>query len=165
MTAAAGRVQLAADLRLTVGRLNRKLRIRAASGLTPSQSSILANLGAAGPLHLTELARREAVTAPSASRVVERLVELGLVERTADSEDARRHILTLTPDGRDAAVRGDDVATRVLAEALDQRTDVESRALQRILPVLRAIIDDLHAGNDAGIEATASRRSAPQDLR
>jgi DNA-binding MarR family transcriptional regulator len=153
VTDAPDRVQLATDLRLTVGRLNRKLRIRAASGLTPSQSSILAT---AGPLHLGELARGEAVTAPSASRVVERLVELGLVERTADPEDARRHILNLTRDGRDAAARGDDAATRMLAEALDQRTDVESQALQRIVPVLRAIIDDLHAGIGAGIDATAA---------
>jgi DNA-binding MarR family transcriptional regulator len=156
VTDAPDRVQLATDLRLTVGRLNRKLRIRAASGLTPSQSSILANLATAGPLHLGELARREAVTAPSASRVVERLVELGLVERTADPEDARRHILNLTRDGRDAAARGDDAATRMLAEALDQRTDVESQALQRIVPVLRAIIDDLHAGIGAGTDARAA---------
>jgi DNA-binding MarR family transcriptional regulator len=103
MTARPDDTQFAAELRLVLGRVNRKLRVRTASGLTPSQSSIIATLAAAGPLHLGELARREAVTAPTASRAVDRLVELELVERMTDPDDARRHTVALTPRGRAAA--------------------------------------------------------------
>ena len=99
MTARPDDTQFAAELRLVLGRINRKLRVRTASGLTPSQSSIIATLAAAGPLHLGELARREAVTAPTASRAVDRLVELELVERMTDPDDARRHTVALTPRG------------------------------------------------------------------
>jgi hypothetical protein len=52
MTAGAGGAQFAAELRPLSAGLNRKLRLRTASGLTPSQSSIIATLAAAGPLPL-----------------------------------------------------------------------------------------------------------------
>jgi DNA-binding MarR family transcriptional regulator len=125
MTARPDDTQFAAELRLVLGRVNRKLRVRTASGLTPSQSSIIATLAAAGPLHLGELARREAVTAPTASRAVDRLVELELVERMTDPDDARRHTVALTPRGRAAAANSDDAATCLLAEALGRRTPSE----------------------------------------
>jgi DNA-binding MarR family transcriptional regulator len=143
MTATQHDAQFAAQLRLALGRLNRLLRVRAASGLTPSQSSIIATLAAAGPLHLGQLARREAVTAPSASRAVDRLVELGLVQRMADRDDARRRTVALTQQGREAAANSDDAATRLLAAALHRRTESESLTLQRALPVLQAVITDL----------------------
>ncbi|HEY3716226.1 MAG TPA: MarR family transcriptional regulator [Jatrophihabitantaceae bacterium] len=143
MTATPDNTQFAAELGLLLGRLNRKLRVRTASGLTPSQASIIATLAAAGPLHIGELARREAVTAPSASRAVDRLVELELLKRTADPDDARRHTVALTRRGRAAAASSDDAATRLLAQALRRRTVSESRTLQRALPVLQAIITDL----------------------
>jgi DNA-binding MarR family transcriptional regulator len=169
MTAMPDDPQFAAELRLVLGRLNRKLRVRTASGLTPSQSSIIATLAAAGPLHLGVLARSEAVTAPSASRAVDRLVELDLVQRTADPDDARKQTVALTQRGHEAAVNSDDAATRLLAEALHRRTVSQSRALQQALPVLRALVTDLIApGPHAAAEPrpTAPRpipRSCPGD--
>ncbi len=145
MTTGAVDTQFAAELRLVLGRLNRKLRVRTASGRTPSQSSIIATLAAVGPLPLGELARREAVSAPTASRAVDRLVELDLVERMADPDDARRHTVALTSRGHAAAANSDDAATRLLAEALGRRTVTESRTLQQALPVLRAVVADLIA--------------------
>ena len=143
MTAMRARTQMAAELGPTVRRLHRNLRLRAASGPTPSQSSIIATLAAAGPLRLGELAGREAVTPPTASKAVERLIELGLVRRQPDVDDARAHILTV-PDRR-AAERGDDAASRLLTDALAQRSETEHRALRHALPVLQSIIDDLRA--------------------
>ena len=49
MTARPDNTQFAAELRLVLGQVNRKLRVRTASGLTPSQSSIIATLAAAAP--------------------------------------------------------------------------------------------------------------------
>ena len=145
MTGAPDRNQLAADLRLAVGRLNRKLRIHASAGLTPSQSSVLATLAARGPLHLGELAEREGISAPTASKAVERLVEIGLIDRAIDSDDARKHVLTLSALGRQTAERTDDDATRLLADALAHRSPSECEAVQAALPALREIIVYLHA--------------------
>jgi DNA-binding MarR family transcriptional regulator len=162
MTARQDDAQFAAELRLVLSRLNRKLRVRAASGLTPSQSSIIATLAAAGPLHLGELARREAVTAPSASRAVDGLVELKLVQRMADPDDARRRAVALTQRGHAAAANGDDAATRLLAEALHRRTVSQSRALQEALPVLQALVTDLMApGPEAAAEPRPSGAQPP----
>lgn len=143
MTTPPTRSQLAAELRLSVGRLSRKLRMLEASGLTASQASILATLAAAGPLRLGDLARREAIATPTASKAVERLVELGMLEKLSDTTDARAHILTLSAQGRQAAERSDDAATRLLADALAKRSASEQRTLRQALPVLQSIIDDL----------------------
>ncbi len=142
MTAASA-TDLSAQLRLAINRINRKLRVTAAKGLTPSQSSTLACLAGKGPLSLGELARREGVTAPSESRIVDRLVDLGLVERQPDPEDARRLTIALTREGREAAMTGRDAATVLLATALERRSPDEIKALEAALPALQALVEDL----------------------
>lgn len=56
----------------------------------------------------SDLARHARVEAQTMSRTVDRLVREGLVARSPDPHDRRRHILALTPEGRQAfeAVRG-----------------------------------------------------------
>jgi len=138
--------QLARQVRIVVARLERRLRLRTASGLTPSQSSLLATLAKGGPLHINELARREAVRPASTSRSVDRLIELGLVQRTCDTDDARRHTVSLTAQGRTAATGSKDAATALVSSALDLRTPADLEALRRALPVLEAITEDLAEG-------------------
>lgn len=61
----------------------------------------------------SDLARMAQVEPQTMSRTVDRLVREGLVTRTADPADRRRHVLVITDDGRTAfaEVRGleDDV--------------------------------------------------------
>ena len=73
--------ELAAGLRLAVGRLNRRIRIDGHESIPPLQLSALVTVELHGPLRLSELARREAVTAPTMSRVLAALDEQGLVHR------------------------------------------------------------------------------------
>ncbi|MDT7651785.1 MAG: hypothetical protein QOI36_3191, partial [Pseudonocardiales bacterium] len=80
---------LAARLRLVVGRLHRRIRIDGRESIPPLQLSALATVEQHGPLRLSELARREAVTAPTMSRVLAALDDQGLVIRTPDPSDAR----------------------------------------------------------------------------
>jgi DNA-binding MarR family transcriptional regulator len=65
-----GQTELAARLRLVVGRLNRRIRIDGHESIPPLQLSALVTVEEHGPLRLSELARREAVTAPTMSRVL-----------------------------------------------------------------------------------------------
>ena len=100
-TAAAGLTpaavsRLAGELRLACMRISRRVRFESTDDLAPHQFSVLNRLEQA-PCTPGELAEIERVSAPSMTRTVGRLVELGLVERTADPSDRRQVILSLTP--------------------------------------------------------------------
>jgi DNA-binding MarR family transcriptional regulator len=91
---------LAAHLRLVITRTARRLRQEAGTDLGPSQLSALASVERHGPLTPSELARIERIQRPSATRIVARLEEAGLVERVADPTDKRSFTVAVNADGR-----------------------------------------------------------------
>jgi DNA-binding MarR family transcriptional regulator len=91
---------LAAHLRLVITRTARRLRQQAGTDLGPSQTSALASVERHGPLTPSELARIERVQRPTATRIVARLEEAGLVERVADPTDGRSFTVSINADGR-----------------------------------------------------------------
>jgi DNA-binding MarR family transcriptional regulator len=91
---------LAAQLRLVITRTARRLRQQAGTDLGPSQTSALASVERHGPLTPSELARIERVQRPTATRIVARLEEAGLVERVADPTDGRSFTVSINADGR-----------------------------------------------------------------
>jgi DNA-binding MarR family transcriptional regulator len=137
-----GLTDLAARLRLVVGRLHRRIRIDGRESIPPLQLSALVTIEQHGPLRLSELARREAVTAPTMSRVLAALGENGLVVRTPDPQDARGVLVTLSAEG---ARRLDAVRrhrTALIARRL-ARLDTGQRALlHAALPALEALLVD-----------------------
>jgi len=90
---------LAGELRLACMRISRRVRFESTHLVAPHQFSVLCRLEEA-PRTPGELAEIEKVSAPSMTRTVAALVERGLVERTADPEDRRQVILSLTADAR-----------------------------------------------------------------
>jgi len=88
-----------------LGRLIRQLS-RISSGpddgpaMTATQRLALFDLVDSGPLRLNDLAQRMGTSAPTASRAVDALHELGLVERHPDPTDRRAITIELTDDGR-----------------------------------------------------------------
>ena len=94
-------VALAAQLRLSVLRLARRLRQLdvAAEGVTLSQLSALYILVAQGPLTLGDLAAAEKVQPPTMTRLVSRMEEDGLVRRLAHATDRRIVVVEPTPEG------------------------------------------------------------------
>jgi DNA-binding MarR family transcriptional regulator len=93
-------VELAARLRMTLGRLNRRVRQHGPQSLSSSQASTLASVEALGPVRLGDLAAHEGVTAPTQSRLVASLEQQGLLRRMPDSEDRRATLLDITAQGR-----------------------------------------------------------------
>jgi DNA-binding MarR family transcriptional regulator len=93
-------LELAARLRMTLGRLNRRVRQHGPQTLTSSQASTLSSLETLGPVRLGDLAAHEGVTAPTQSRLVASLENNGLVRRTPDSGDRRATLLAITTQGR-----------------------------------------------------------------
>ena len=66
---------LAVRLRLVIARTARRLRQEAGEELSPSQGAALATIGRHGPITPSELAVRERIQRPTATRVIARLEE------------------------------------------------------------------------------------------
>lgn len=135
--------ELAAELRVVVARLARRLRAASGVGLSPSQLSALAHIDEHGPMRLTDLAGKEAVSAPTMSKIVDALVGQGLLVRAADPTDARSSLITMTDDGEESLNALRRSRTAVLAAALE-RLDVDDlEHVRSVLPVLRALADEV----------------------
>jgi DNA-binding MarR family transcriptional regulator len=120
-------------------------------GVTPAQAEVIRVLDGYAPLTLAglgELLICESGTGPS--RLVDRLVALGAVERTVGDTDRRTVTLVLTPGGRNlsAAIAAVEDA---LYGAIDTAT--EGQPVESLLALARGML----AGTDAGA-ALALRR-------
>src|SRR4051812_26361162 len=91
---------LAVRLRLAITRTSRRLRQEAGTGLSPTLTAALATIDRQGPRTPSELAARERVQRPTATRLVARLEELGVVQRAGAPADRRSSLLSVTPEGR-----------------------------------------------------------------
>src|SRR4051794_25680890 len=88
------------DLRIALSRIARQLRQATDDGFTPSAMSVLNVITARGAIKLSELAAVERVAAPTITKIVEALVNSGLVERRVDPGDRRACLVQLTPTGK-----------------------------------------------------------------
>jgi DNA-binding MarR family transcriptional regulator len=149
--------QLATRLRLAVSRLHRRIRL-ASNDIPPLQLSSLVSIEAHGPLRLGELAQREAVTAPTMTRVLAALDERGLIVRTPDPDDARSTQVTLSAAGAQALAGVRNQRTALLDARLARLSDADRTALAAALPALEALVlsDQPAAGSPvAGPDADA----------
>jgi DNA-binding MarR family transcriptional regulator len=133
--------ELAARLRLAVGRLARRIRL-ATNDIPPLQLSALATLDQHGPLRSGELAQREAVTAPTMTRVLAALAERGLVTRQADPKDARSVQVSLSPAGVEALSRIRSERTALLGARVARLSADQRAALIAALPALEALVEN-----------------------
>ncbi len=147
--------ELAADLRVVVARLARRLRTTSGTRLSPSQLSALAHVDERGPLRLTDLAAREGVSAPTMSKTVDALVGQHLLVRAADPRDARCALVTLTDDGARLLADLRRSRTAVLAAALDRLDGAQRATVRSALPVLRALADTVADDAAAAAAGTA----------
>lgn len=142
-----------ARLRAGIGRLARRLNASSSdpqAGLTPTQVSVLGVVARRGPLGLAELADIETLNPTMLSRVVGRLVDLGLLGRSTAAGDRRAALVGVTPAGR---VVHDDVRDRrtaALTEALARLTPAEAAAALGAVPALESLARELTAVNTAG---------------
>jgi len=132
--------QVASRLRLAVARTARRLRQEAGGGLSPTLSAALASIDRHGPLTPSELADRERVKRPTATRLLATLEEGGLIARTSDPSDRRSSLIAITPEGRELMrtlrTRKDAYLVRRLAKlTADERATLAQAAdlLERML--------------------------------
>jgi DNA-binding MarR family transcriptional regulator len=134
------RFDLASHLRLTIVRTARRLRQEAGSELSPSLTAALATIERHGPMTPSELAARERIQRPTATRVLARLEEMALIQRTPDPQDRRSSLVAVTPPASALLAELRTRKTAFLAERLD-RLDAEDRAaLERAADILEEML-------------------------
>jgi DNA-binding MarR family transcriptional regulator len=112
-------------------------------GLTGPQADALVVIGQAEPIALKDLGRLLIAEAGHPSRLIDRLVDAGLVERRAAEDDRRRVELKLTPAGRRLARRVER-ARRELFDA--SRPHVDEERLAAATAAFRQLLESTPAG-------------------
>lgn len=109
------------------------------SGLSAPRLSALSVVAVAGQMSLAELAQAEQVRPPTMSRIVDALVEAGLVTREAKPGDRRSVRIMATEAGIRLLEEGRERRVRALVERLHGLSDYERRALARGAEILERI--------------------------
>ena len=134
--------EVAGHLRLVVSRTARRLRQEAGADLSPSQISALAAIDRHGPLTPSELAGHERVQRPTATRVLGRLEELGLIDRAPDPTDRRSSLISVSAGGRALLRRQRSRKDQFLARRLAALTPEEVTTLDRASVILERLLDE-----------------------
>jgi DNA-binding MarR family transcriptional regulator len=103
--------------------------VASARGLSTLQLRMLLVVDRHAPLNLSALADRLDLSVPSASRLAERLVESGLVQRGPARHSRREVTLGLTAKGRRALARLRSSRQKAIAEVLDRMPSAEVAGL------------------------------------
>jgi DNA-binding MarR family transcriptional regulator len=133
-------------LRIAVGKLSRRLRATEAgqrAGLTPAKGSALLNVDRRGPMRLAELAAAEGLNPTMLSRMVAELVDAGLVERWTDADDRRSAWVRVTDRGHELAQQMRAQRTAAVEAAIAELDPEGRRAIERALPALEELIEQL----------------------
>ena len=131
---------LAGRLRLTIVRTARRLRQETGTDLSPSLTAALSTVERHGPLTPGEVATRERIQRPTATRVLARLEEQGLIDRMPDVRDRRSSLLTASKAGRDLL---DELRTRktaFLAARIEDLDDEDRATLERAADILERML-------------------------
>ena len=131
---------LAHDLRIACMRVARRVRFDADNTIAPHHFSVLVKLHD-DPRTLGELAAIEQVSAPSMSRTVGQLCDIGYVERAADPDDGRLVRLSLTGAGRSVVERERAHRDAWMVARLEGLTDADREALRRATDLLEQVLE------------------------
>lgn len=106
------------------------------TGLSFSQINILMRLVHGGSAGISEIGDQLGVTNAAASQAVDRLVHLGLIERTEDPEDRRAKRLALTQKGRTLIERGVKARSKWIEGLTDALTPEQQNMIISALTLL-----------------------------
>jgi DNA-binding MarR family transcriptional regulator len=110
------------------------------SGIGPAQLSALSALVFGGRMSLGDLAAAEQVQPPTMVRVVQALVEGGLVAAKPDAQDRRKLVISATARGRKLMMRARERRVQALAELISQVGEQEQDRLREAVVVLRELL-------------------------
>ena len=117
------------------------MRQEAGDELSPSIMAALATIENRGPLTPSELAEFERIKRPTATRVLRRLEDDGLIERTADPSDGRSAVVSVTREGAALLKKLRSRKNAYLARRLRELPDEDVETLSRAAAVLERLLD------------------------
>ncbi|HEX7540568.1 MAG TPA: MarR family transcriptional regulator [Anaerolineales bacterium] len=106
------------------------------TGLSFSQLSVLMRLKHGGKSGVSEIGDQMGVTSAAASQSVDRLVQLGLIERTEDPEDRRAKRLALTQKGSALIDKGIEARGKWIKGLTDALTPEQQNMIISALTLL-----------------------------
>jgi DNA-binding MarR family transcriptional regulator len=132
--------ELTVRLRDAITRLNRRLRQeRPVGDLTVTQLSALTSLNLGGALTLRELSDAERVQPPTMTKIVAKLEERELVQRSPHPTDGRQVLLSATAQGAAVLNAYQELRDVWLASRLAQLTPGERDTVARAASILEAL--------------------------
>lgn len=134
---------LAGELRISLGKLIRRVREHSQSGdFTSSQRSVLLRLDRDGPATVSALARAESVKPQSMRMTVANLEALGAIRGEADLNDGRKTLIHLTPGFKETLRASRAAKEDWLVRALQaQLSEQEQQALASTVKLLQRLAD------------------------
>ncbi|WP_343692948.1 MarR family transcriptional regulator [Chitinophaga sp.] len=135
--------EVAASLRSTITRLNRQLRKQnISSAFSNAELLTMGLLDQHGSMLPSTLADLERISAQAISQIINRLVEAGVVGRTADESDKRKVLITLTEAGKKHLDENRRIKEEWLIKAMDQLFSTEELTLiEAFLPLLQRLAE------------------------
>ncbi|GII94805.1 MarR family transcriptional regulator [Sinosporangium siamense] len=131
---------LASALRVTLARLNRRLRRQAAKhSLTATQLATLAAVERHSAITPGELAEQEKVQPPSITRVIAALDERGLIARSPHPTDRRQVTVSVTEAGLALLKEERRRKEAWLAQRLKELTPEEKTVLRQAAQILEKL--------------------------
>lgn len=133
--------------------------------ITMAQAKALYIVLAAGELRMSELAARLGVTSSTATGQVDRLVELGLIERHDDPRDRRQVVVSTTPEAGANLEHLRELNTRRMRGLLVGLGREDLAVVERAITVLGAAMESesTHEGprHDDGHELATNSTTRP----
>ncbi|WP_246011498.1 MarR family winged helix-turn-helix transcriptional regulator [Nocardia mexicana] len=111
------REELLVDIAVAGSRLTRLAGAFGGDGLPRAMVRALSVLDERGPLRISEFARIDGCSQPSATALIGRLIAAGLADRTTDPGDSRAVVVEPTPAGRARL----SASRRAIGTAMSQR--------------------------------------------
>jgi MarR family transcriptional regulator, organic hydroperoxide resistance regulator len=111
------------------------------SGLTGPQVTVMACLVTRGPMVLTELSRTLSMSHSTASGIVDRLQQRGLVQRREDAVDRRRTAIAVTDNVAQYVRQLQAGPAGRLVAALEKATPPQRHAITKGVRTLRKLLD------------------------
>ncbi len=111
--------------------------------ISPLHFEIMKLLHEAGTLHVTEIGQRLQIARPQMTHLIDKLVDMDIVERQVDANDRRMIKIVLTDKGKTIVQERESSIREAIRETLSCLTDEELEAVSGSLRTLRDILSKL----------------------
>ncbi len=135
-----GRTADTAELADAIDRLTMWLRRKVPTAVSSSTITTLDALAVNGPLRISDLAEREAISQPGMTSLVNRLEAAGQAERVPDPTDGRAALVRITEAGRALLTQRHAARALVLERELRDLDAADRAALLAAVPAVHRLI-------------------------